>query len=75
MTTGLSLENLAKILHADKQQAFAEECFARQVELAQSHTSGTARGFSWGASIKRMGSRHLVVTLAIHPLQLTMQWI
>ncbi len=37
MTTGLRLENLARVIHADKRRTFAQECFVRQIELAQVH--------------------------------------
>jgi hypothetical protein len=75
MTTGLSLENLARVVHADQQLTFAMERFARQVASAQSHTTGDASGVSWGERIRRILAHHLVVTVAIRPPRLTLQWL
>jgi hypothetical protein len=75
MTTGLSLENLAKILHTDKQRAFAEECFARQVEMAQNPAPAASSSLLWGKRSKRLSVGHIVVKLAVHPLRLTVQWV
>lgn len=74
MSTGLSLETLAQVVHADKQRAFAQECIARQVKLAPSHDPQETSDMTWWAEIRRMNARQLVVTLAVHPLRLTVQW-
>lgn len=50
MSTSFSLENLARIVHTDKMHNYAQECFARQVELVQqSHRppSGWAQAWAW----------------------------
>ena len=76
MVTGLSLETLAKVIHADKQQMYTEERFVRQVELAQRQTSGeTASRRSWSERIKWIATHHLVVRLVLHPLRLSVRWI
>lgn len=76
MVTGLGLETLAKVIHADKQQMYAEERFVRQVELAQRQTSGAAASHrSWSERIKWIASHHLVVRLALHPLRLSVRWL
>lgn len=76
MVTGLSLENLAKVIHADKQRMYAEERFVRQVEIAQRQTLGeSVSRFSWRERIKWIATHHLVVRLAAHPLRLTIRWI
>lgn len=72
---GLSLEHLAQVLHADRQRAFTQERFVRQVELAQSHTHQTASGVAWWQEISGITSRQLIVRLAVRPLRLTVQWV
>ncbi len=73
---GLSSENLAKIIYTDKQRMFVEECFAYQVEMAQRPISGRAAcGFAWQAYIARLATHHLIVTLAVRPFRLTVQWV
>jgi len=75
MATGLSLENLAYAIQADKQRAFTQECFVHQIELAQSHARHTIGGVAWWEQIRCMASRQLMITLVVHPLRLTVQWI
>lgn len=75
MSTGLSLENLAQIIHTDKQRLYAEERLARHVEMAQNHTpQAVSRSWGW-VPLRQMAARRLVVTLAVHPLGLTVQWV
>ncbi len=74
MSTGLSLENLAQIIHTDKQRMYAEERFARQVELAQSATPPRASRFLGWAHFRPIAARRLIVTLAVYPFRLTLQW-
>ncbi|MFN8491625.1 MAG: hypothetical protein U0350_28765 [Caldilineaceae bacterium] len=75
MTTGLSLEHLAQVLHADRQHAFTQERLVRQVELAQAQTHQAAHDAAWWDKIKRLTARQFVVTLVVHPLRLTVQCI
>ncbi|MCE7986636.1 MAG: hypothetical protein DYG89_36140 [Caldilinea sp. CFX5] len=72
MLTGLSLENLSQVLHTDKQHTFTQERFVRQVELAQGHCYKEAG--AWWSKIRRMTVRPIVITLAVRPLRLTVQW-
>lgn len=74
MLTGLSLENLAQVMHADKERTFAQERFVRQIEVTQGHAYAGISDVAWWAKIKRMTARPVVITLAIRPLRLTVQW-
>lgn len=74
MLTGLSLENLAQVLHADKERTFAQERFVRQIQLIQGHAYVGDREMTWWANIRRMSARPIVITLAVRPLRLTVQW-
>ncbi|MFZ4656060.1 MAG: hypothetical protein ACOYNY_03565 [Caldilineaceae bacterium] len=74
MFTGSHLENLAQVVHADKQHAFAQERFARQIERAQGNTDTTLNPVAWWSKIRRMTARPIVITVAVRPLRLTVQW-
>ena len=74
MLTGLSLENLTQVLHTDKERTLTQERFARQLELTQSQAYGMAGNMTWWSKIRRMTVRPIVITLAVRPLRLTVQW-
>jgi len=74
MLTGLSLENLAQVMHTNKERTFAQERFVRQIELAQGQAYVVDSGMTWWAKIRRMTARPIVITLAVRPLRLTVQW-
>lgn len=74
MVTGLSLENLAQIIHTDKQRMYAEERFVRQVELAQRQSVEEAACCPfWRECIEWMAAHHPVVRSAVRPLRLFVQ--
>ena len=75
MVIGLSLENLAQVMHTDKMRAFTQERFVRQIELAQGHAYVVDKEMTWWAKIRGMTARPIVITLAVRPLRLTVQWV
>jgi hypothetical protein len=74
MLTGLSLENLTQVGHADKEHTFAQERFVRQIERAQGHTHATVNPVAWWSKIRGIPARPIVITVAVRPLRLTLQW-
>ena len=74
MLTGLSLENLTQVVHADKERAFAQERFVHQIERAQGHAQETVNPVAWWSKIWGMTARPIVLTLAVRPLRLKLQW-
>jgi hypothetical protein len=74
MFTAASLENLAQVGHADKERTFAQERFVRQIERAQGNTDATLNPVAWWSKIRGMPARPIVITFAIRPLRLTVQW-
>ena len=74
MVTGLHLENLAQVVHTDKERTFAQERFVHQIELTPGQAYVVDSGMTWWANIKHMTDRPIVITLAVRPLQLTVQW-
>lgn len=72
---GLSLEKLAQVVYADKQHTFAQERFVRQVELAQAQLDQAAGKPNWWTTIRGMTARQLVITVAVRPFQLMVQWV
>lgn len=76
MNTGLSLENLARILHTDKQRQFGAEAFARQVELAQNHAAGSAtRRFPRREALAGLALWSRLVMLISRPHRLHLRWL
>lgn len=75
MVTGLNLENLAQVVHADKQHTFTQECLLRQVEWKQGAAYRAFSAVAWWAKIRSTTARPIVITFAVHPLRLTVQWV
>lgn len=74
MSTGLHLENLARVVHADKERALRQERLVRQLALTQGRADVAAGAATWWANFSRMTARPIVITFAVHPLRLTVQW-
>lgn len=75
MTTGLSLENLARVIHADKQRLYAEERFVCQIELAQRQPAvESASRSDWREGSKWVATHQRVVRLAARSLRLNIHW-
>lgn len=74
MVTGLSLENLAQVVHIDKERTFTQERLVRQFELTKGRADAAASAATWWTKIKHMTARPIVITLAVRPLRLTVQW-
>lgn len=74
MSTGLHLEILTQVVQTDKERTFTQERFIRQIELTQNHAYVVDSDMTWWSKIRRMTARSIVITLAMRPLRLTVQW-
>lgn len=72
MYSALSLENLAKSLHAEKERRFIQEHSAYSIDQAQAKRLRTP-WWQKVASLRRITTHQLVVTFVIRPLRLVGQ--